>query len=146
MADTTFRADLRDGIYGLLSEYHTANPGDLNVVYRTAPMNYGSRPFAFIRRVTEVIPAIGGRQVWNRNLTVQVAFVWAMTDDGEMADVRDDIVDGFLDYAVRHPHAASSNTLTEPRGTDDVELSFDGAYYPATVVSFIGASQEGRGP
>ena len=143
MPTTTFRADLRDGVYGLLSDWHAANPTRLNVVYRATPLNFDSRPFAFIRKVTEVVPPLRSG-VWLRQLTVQVAFVWAITDDGEMADVRDDVVDGFLDYAVRHPHAASSNTLTEPRGTDDVELSFDGAYYPATVVSFLGAAQEGR--
>lgn len=140
---TTFRSDVRAGALGLLSGWSAANAGSLNSVHRATPKNLADRPLAFIQSIAETNPPIRAG-TWDRNLTVTFAFVWAMTDDGETADIRDDVIDSFMDYCARRPHAATNTTITEPRGTEDVELERDGAFYTTTLVQLIATATEGR--
>ncbi len=78
-------------------------------------------------------------------MTPTVVFVWAWGDEMEIADVRDDVVDAFLDYATARPHAISSQTVCVVRGVEDVELEAEGTFYPAAVVTFDTIALEGRG-
>jgi len=142
-ATTTFRSDFRAGCYGLLTGYKAATSGRLNSVHRARPLNFDDRPFAYIRRITEQVPPIRQGN-WNRNATCQIVFIWGPGDAAEIGDIRDDVVDEFMTYVIDRPHATSATTLTEPRGTDDVEIEHDGAYYPATVVTLSGQAREGR--
>lgn len=131
---TTFRSDVAAGLYGLLSGFQAANPTMLTHAYRTRPRALGDRPLGFVGpRNESIIHTQGTRQ---RTMTGTVVFVWAWNDEQETADVRDDVIDAFLDYATARVHAVSNQTVTSPTAVEDVELEMDGAPYPASIVSF----------
>lgn len=138
----TFRSDLAAGIYSMLAAFMAANPTMLHSVHRSRPKNLADRPLAFLGSRTETLEHSVG--IHRRTFAPTVVIVYAPADlSTEMADVRDDVVDAFLEYASSRPHAISSRTLVEPRATEDVELDLDGITYPATVVTFAAVQQVG---
>ena len=133
---STLRNDLVAGLYGLLTGFLAANPTSLNSVYRSRPASLGDRPLAFVGLRNERINHTG-QVLFQRQPTPNVAFVWASgADQRELADVRDDVVDAFVTYAIARPHAISNQTTCSPTGVEDVELEMDGAFYPASIVTF----------
>lgn len=141
---TSWRSDVAAGLFTMLTDFRTANPTYLHNVYRSRPKTFNDRPLAFVGSRNEpLIEHTSG--IRRRTSTPQVVIVYAARDyTDEMADIRDDVVDAFLDFATARPHAISATTLVEPRATEDVELALDDAYYPATVVTFAAVIQEGR--
>lgn len=132
---TTFRSDVRAGMYGLASGFATASPSFTLAAYRYRPASFGNRPLVFVGPISEtIIHTQGTRQ---RTMTPSLVFVWASSAAPEdLADDRDVVIDAFLDYATARPHAVSDTTVTSPTGVEDVELELDGAFYPASIVSF----------
>ena len=142
---STFRSDVRDGYYALALAFAAANTSYNLTVKRVRPNAFGDRPLVFVGTMNEAINNTQLQNIWQRNMTPTLVFVWASSSDqGELADVRDDLIDAFLSYAQADPHAASDRTVSEPTGVEDVELELDGAFYPASVVSFAALSAEGR--
>ena len=138
----TFRSDAVAGMYTLLSNFSAANVGMLHSVHRSRPKNLADRPLAYIGPRPETLEHSVG--IHRRTFAFTVVIVYAPKDHSdEMADVRDDVVDAFLEYASSRPHAISNRTLVEPRATEDVELELDGQFYPATVVTFAAVQQVG---
>ena len=131
---TTFRSDVVAGYYAMLTGFAAANPTMLEHAYRTRPRSFSDRPLAFVGPRNESIAHTQGTR--QRTMTPTIVFVWAWNDEQETADIRDDLIDAFLDYATARPHAVSNQTVTSPTGVEDVELEMDGAPYPASIVSF----------
>lgn len=132
---TTFRADTRQGAYDLLAAFAAANPTFTLACYRSRPAAFGDRPLAYVGDLDEQINHTG-TSLYQRTLSPQFVFVWASSADrAELADVRDDVVDAFIAYAMAHPHAISNRTVTTPTRVQDVELELDGAFYPASIVT-----------
>jgi hypothetical protein len=137
-----FRSDLAGGLYTLLTGFQAANSGMLDGAFRSRPKHFGTRPLAYVGSRNEALEHTVG--IHRRTVTPTVVIVYAAKDySEEMADVRDDVVDAFLEYASDRPHAISNTTLVEPRATEDVELEIDGAFYPATVITFLAVQQVG---
>lgn len=138
----TFRNDLVAGLFSLLGAFKTANPTMLHAVYRSRPKAFADRPLAYVATRPEVLEHSVG--IHRRTFSPTVTIVYPARDySEEMADVQDDVVDAFLEYASSRPHQISGQTLVEPRTTEDVELELDGAYYPATIVTFAAVQQVG---
>ena len=138
----SFRSDLVTGLYNLLVAFQTANSGMLDGVYRSRPKNLASRPLAYVGSRNEALQHTTG--IHRRTVTPTVVIVYASKDySDEMADVRDDVVDAFLEYASERPHAISGRTLVEPRADEDVELELDGVFYSATIITFAAVDQVG---
>lgn len=140
---TTFRSDVRGGAYALLTGFAAANPSFSLSVYRSRPASFGDRPLAYVGGLDERINHTG-TTLFQRTLNPELVFVWASSADQlELADIRDDLIDAFIAYAMARPHAISNTTVTAPTGVQDVELELDGAFYPASIVTNDGLSLEG---
>lgn len=131
---TSFRSDVRAGMYDLLAGFLAANPTMLNSAHRARPRSFGDRPLGFVGPLPETIVHTAGTRI--RTMAPTVVLVWAWDDEQEIADIRDDVIDAFLDYATARPHAVSNSTVTSPTAVEDVELDMDGAPYPASIVTF----------
>lgn len=143
MVTTTIRNDFVAGLYGLLTGFQTANPTMILDAFRSRPASFGGRPLAYVGTRNETIRHTG-QVLFQRDPKPNVVFVWAAgADQREIADVRDDVVDAFVGYAMGRPHAISNQTTCSPVGVEDVELEMDGAFYPASVVTFEVFSLEG---
>jgi hypothetical protein len=131
---TTFRSDVRAGMLGLLTGFIAANPTMLNAGYSVRPAAFGNRPLGYVGDLNETIVHTQGTR--QRTMSPTIVLVWAWNDATETTDIRDDVVDAFLDYATANVHAVSNQTVTSPTGVEDVELEMDGAPYPASIVTF----------
>lgn len=142
MSAWSFRNDIVAGLYSQLQAFQVANPTLLANVFRSQPKTFSDRPLAFVASRNEALQHSVG--LHRRTVTPSVVIVYQSRDySDEMADIQDDIVDLYLEYSSGRPHAISSSTLVEPRTTEDVELELDGAFYPATVVTFLAVEQKG---
>lgn len=142
---TTFRSDVRDGLYGLLTGFQSANPTLLHSAYRSRPGSFSDKWVAYVGSLSE--PVITHTQgIRRRQMSPQVVLVGKMSEpSSETAVSLDDIVDAFLDYCTARPHAISTGTVIAPTSTEDVELEAEGTFYPAVIVTFGDAViQEGR--
>jgi hypothetical protein len=73
-------------------------------------------PCAFIDRLRETINFDGIRQ---RLVQVDVIVLHGLFDSKDAAAQKDAFVDGFVDWASDHYHAAGANTILEPRSIED---------------------------
>jgi hypothetical protein len=141
---TTFRSDVRDGIYGLLTGFASANPTMLQHTYRRRPGSFPDKLSAFVGPMPETIAHSGGA-IAQRTMTPTVVIVMKLTEPAhEQSDAMDDCVDAFLTYAYTRPHAVSNQTVVRPVGCEDVELDADGVLYPAVIITFTSLAQEGN--
>lgn len=132
---TTFRADARAGAYGLLTGFAAANASFGLSCYPYRPAAFGNRPLAYVGSLDEQINHTG-TTLYQRTLSPEYVFVWApASSPDEIADVRDDVIDAFIGYAMARPHAVSNQTVSTPTRVQDVELELDGAFYPASIVT-----------
>jgi hypothetical protein len=140
---TTFRADVRDGLKAMLDGFAAANTSYNLACYRYRPAAFGNRPLVYIASLDETINHTG-TTIFQRTIDVQFAFVWASSAaPEEVADIRDDVIDAFVTYAMPRPSALSLQTRAVPARVQDVELELDGAFYPASIVSIEALAQEG---
>jgi hypothetical protein len=141
---TTFRSDVRDGIYGLLTGFQTANPTLIHHTYRRRPGSFPDKYTGYVGSMPESILHTGG-SLSQRTMTPNVVLVMRMTEPShEQADAMDDLVDAFITYANARPHAVSNQTVVVPTGVEDVELEAEGTFYPAAIVTFSTIALEGR--
>lgn len=141
---TTFRSDVRDGIYALLMGFQSANPTLVEHTYRRRPGSFPDKRTAYVGSMPEVIAHTGG-SLSQRTMTPTVVLVMKLSEPpSETADSMDDLVDGFITYANARPHAVSNQTVCMPTGVEDVELEAEGTFYPAAVVTFGSIALEGR--
>jgi len=141
---TTFRSDVRDGIYGLLTGFQTANPMLIQHVYRRRPGSFPDKLSGFVGSMPETIAHTGG-SLSQRTMTPTIVLVMKLTDPAhEQSDAMDDLVDSFVSYANARPHAVSNQTVVVPTGVEDVELDSEGTLYPAAIVTFGTIALEGR--
>lgn len=142
MVTTTLRNDGVAGLKTMLDDFSAANAGMLNGTYRSRPASMGDRPLAFVGPRPEQIANEG--LLFLRTPDFNVVFVWASgADQREIADVRDDVIDAFIGFARERPHAFGNNVSCGPSRVEDVELELDGAFYPASIVSFVTWHQQG---
>lgn len=141
MAWTT-RSDLVGAVWAQLQAFQAANPTLLHNAYRSRPKSFADRPCGYVGNRGEQLTYMGATV--RRDLTASVVIVYAPKDmSEELADVQDDLVDAFLEYGAARPAQVNGRTLTQPRQTEDVELELDGAYYPATIVTYTHVDQKG---
>lgn len=141
---TTFRTDVRNGIYGLLTGYQTANPTLMTHIYRRRPGSFPDDRTAYVGSMPETIAHTGG-SLSQRTMTPSVVLVMKLSEPSpEEADRMDALVDGFITYANGLPHAISNQTVCVPTGVEDVELEAEGTFYPAAIVTFSTIALEGR--
>lgn len=141
---TSFRSDVRGGLYTLLTGFQTANPTLIEHTYRRRPGSFPDKRTGYVGSMNESIRHDSG--IRQRTMVPTVVLVLKLSEpSSETADAMDDLVDAFLDYCSARPHAISDNTVTAPTSVEDVELEAEGAFYPAVVVSFGDTViQEGR--
>ena len=140
---TTFRSDVRDGMYSLLTGFQTANPTLIHHVYRRRPGSFPDRYSGFVGSMPETMNE--ATLLSQRTMTPSVVLVMKLTEPShEQADAMDDLVDAFITYANARPHAVSNQTVVVPRGVEDVELEAEGTFYPAAIVTFSSIALEGR--
>lgn len=141
---TTFRADTRDGLYGLLTGFRTANPTLLINVHRRRPGSFTDEATGYVGSMNETIRHDAGIRA--RSLAPTIVLVLRQSEPAsETADDMDTLVDAFLDYCTARPHAISDGTVTAPTSVEDVELDAEGTFYPAVIVTFGDTLiQEGR--
>ncbi len=141
MPPTTFRADMRDGLYAYAVAFKAANAslvtGD---IYKTRP---GALiPVAiYVGSLNE--PSIThSAQVRQRTMRASIVIVRNLVDRDGGAEANDDIVDLWVDYVNDNPHIAGG--LMSVSSTQDVELTYGETVYSATVVTHLAEIQEGR--
>lgn len=140
---TTFRSDVRDGIYGLLTGFQAANPTLIHHVYRRRPGSFPDRYSGYVGSMPETVAHTGG-SLSQRTMTPNVVLVMKLTEPShEQSDAMDDLVDAFITYANARPHAVSNQTVVVPTGVEDVELEAEGTFYPAAIVTFSSIALEG---
>lgn len=140
---TTFRSDVRDGIYILLTGYQAANPTLIQHTYRRRPGSFPDKLSAYVGSMPESIAHTGG-SLSQRTMTPTIVLVMRLSEPShEQSDAMDDLVDGFVTYATARPHAVSNQTVCVPTGVEDVEIDSEGTLYPAAVVTFSTIALEG---
>jgi hypothetical protein len=141
---TTFRKDTRDGLYGLLTGFQTANPTMLIHIYRRRPGSFTDKTTGYVGSMPESIAHTGG-SLSQRTMTPSIVFVMRQSEPAsETADAMDLLVDAFITYANGLPHAISNQTVVLPVGVEDIEVDAEGTPYPAAVVAFNTIALEGR--
>ena len=141
---TTFRSDVRGGLYALLMGFQTANPTMLHHTYRRRPGSFPDKFSGFVGSMPETVAHDSGTR--RRTMSPTVVLVGRLTEPShEMADALDDLVDAFLDYCTANPRAAGNDTLIAVTAIEDVELDEGGTNRPAVVFTFGDTYiQEGR--
>ena len=148
MPTTTFRRDVTDRLVALAEDFKSANPTLLQRVYARRPSGFtADLPAVYVGSRNETIRHAAG--IRTRTMEPQLVIVGTPNlnpgAESEIADEIDTLVDYLLDYITVHPHAISSNTVTQVTNVRDVELEVDTLIYPAAVLT-LGETiaQEGR--
>src|SRR5688500_8778951 len=116
---TTFRADVRDGVYGLLTGFETANPTLIQHVYRRRPGSFPDKLSGYVGSMPETIAHTGG-SLSQRTMTPTVVLVMKLTEPShEQSDAMDTLVDAFITYSNALPHAVSNQTVVVPTSVED---------------------------
>lgn len=141
---TTFRSDVRDGIYGLLTGFAAANPTLVHHTYRRRPATFPDKYSGFVGPMPETVRHTGLSQ---RTITPSVVFVMKFTEPShQQSDAMDELIDAFVTYANARPHAVSNQTVVYPTTVEDVELEEGpNVLYPAAIVTFTTIALEGHG-
>ena len=130
MATTTFRRDVTEKLAALAADFMNEQPDALLRVYKRRPTGFTpDLPAMYVgseergpSRTAKAAPADDAPQL------VLVGNPTGAPE--EMADGVDTLVDCFLDYITVHPHAVSSNTVTQVTTIRDVGFEVDDVIYP----------------
>lgn len=135
MATTTFRRDVTAKLVQLATDFKNENPTLLLRIYHRRPTGFTpDLPAMYIGSRNESIRHTSGLR--QRTMEPQLVLVGNPTGSpDEIADEVDTLVDYFLDYVTVHPHAISSNTVTQVTTIRDVELEVDDVVYPSVVLT-----------
>ena len=141
MAATTYRADIRDGLFAYITAFKAAFPSLVEgAIYKTRPGSIVP-PAIYIGALDE--PDIHNTsQVMFRTMRPQVVIVHNLVARDANAEVKDDLVDAWIDYVNDNPHIAGG--IIEASSTRDIDLEYGGAIYSATVVFHLAEYKTGR--
>lgn len=141
--NSTFRADLVDALYDLLTTYQTANPTLLRRVYRTRPAAFAELPSAFVGGRPETITHTSGTR--ERAIAPSVVVVDTFSGDNqETGDRMDILMDDLIDVFTAGVRQIG-NALIEPTAVTPGEIEASGAIYRAESIEFARTSiREGR--
>ena len=144
MPQTTFRRDVREGLFSAGEDFRSINPTILLKTVHRRPTGFtGDLPQMYIGSLNETDVHDAGTR--SRDIEAQTVIVGNPTgSEEEISDEIDTIVDYWIEYLTLHPRAAGSNYLIEPRTVRDVELEVDNVPYPAAVVTVLCRALEGR--
>ncbi len=109
-----FQTEMRAAAMTLLRDFRQEFDLPLQV-YEARPTSIAP-PCAFVERMHESIVFDGLRQ---RTVRVDLVILWGTFDNKDAAEQRDAFVDAFVDYCTDRYHAASGNTVLEPRAVED---------------------------
>lgn len=140
---STFRSDVRDGLYAYLVAFKAANPSLLpGDVYKVRPGSLVP-PCAYVGPMNE--PTITQTaSIRQRLMTPTVVLVQRIIVPQETGEAMDDLVDAYLDYLDSGGREHLAGGIIATISTQDVELDFAGTIYSATVVTHRAEVQEGR--
>ena len=139
---TTFRQDIRAGLMTWLTAFKAQQGSAVDTIHKARPGSL-TPPCIYIGGLSEpsIVHDAGLRQ---RVMAPQVVIVERLITADEAVEMKDPLVDAFLDYATANPHITAF-AVAEPISTADIELDYGGgAVYSATVVTFRAIIGEGR--
>jgi hypothetical protein len=137
MIPTTFRQDMSNGLFRLLTDFRTAAPDRLpGGIFRKRPLGMNDTILAFVGPYPEQIVHDSGLRT--RSMVPTVVFVNTFGFDDDVAeDALNATVDEFIDFVTARPYAVSSNFPISPSQVEDVELDVGGGLTkPAAVITF----------
>lgn len=111
------RAAARAGAMTLLDGYKAANPGALTQTHRARPMSLHP-PAAFVDAINEGEIDYSASHTF-RTPEIVIRFVRGTFARGDVSDVNDDLVDGFIAYVRDNFHAAGANTDSVVTSVED---------------------------
>jgi hypothetical protein len=140
---TTFRQNLRSGLYQLLTGWlaEGSNSALVRQVYDHRPPTFDP-PVAFVGSFVETVNHSG--QVRQRQVDAQVVVIRASYDNAEQLRLSDVVLDSLEDYLSARWHGLTALTLQEPVSSVDQPMEIGGVPYFATVLTVRGMIQEGR--
>ena len=140
--NSTFRVDLVDALYDLLTTYSVANPTLLRKVYRTRPGAFQELPAAFVGPRDETITHTAGTR--ERAINPTVVVVDTFSDNVETGDRMDILMDDLVDVFTAGVRQLAW-AIIEPTGVVPGEIEASGAIYRAETIQFARTSiREGR--
>jgi hypothetical protein len=143
MTTTTFRQDMRAGLYAWLGGFKTTQGSAVDTIHKRRPKSL-TPPCIYMGSLSEPQIVQGEGNIRTRYMTPQVVLVERLIDVDESAELMDPLVDAFIDYATANPHIGDFAVI-EPVSAMDIELDYGGgAVYSATVVTLRAQTQEGR--
>lgn len=138
---TSFRRNLRDGIYNTLVTYQAANPSILAHVYDAPPADPRT-PCAFVAK--NVLESVSNTaQIQQRVARCQVYVLNKLSSYSQAADEQDVLVDGIIDAITNANRTAVSGARISISAVDDGEQTFGTAVYAGAILTVEGAVQEG---
>ena len=115
---TTFRADVADGLLGVLNTFATAHPTLLVRAYRARPASFPDLPAAYIADRSETITHTQG--VRTRTLGgLSFVVVDRITDNAETMQRFDTLVDTLLDAITASPQLGTTGIWSGLSITDE---------------------------
>lgn len=145
---TTFRADMREAIVGLLEAQKTATPELLKKALGSRPGTFGELPCAYLVTAPERITYDAGTRT--RTTIWQVQLVDAYTTSEQTASrldrLADALVDRFTDAVQVIPNTILQLTEINPNEIESVHpKSGQSTWYPGLLLTFDRTSiREGR--
>lgn len=142
---TTFRADVRAALVGILQDQSTATPTLLRKVEPSRPSSFPEVPCAYVSNLTETITQTAG----TRTRTLDGAEITVVDSYREgVVDTLDQLVDLLVDRFTANVQRVG-NAIIEPTRVADAEVAVEGSerttYYRAVVISLARTAKwEGR--
>lgn len=139
---TTWRSDIRDGLYAYAQSFQTANSAMVSGdVYKVRPGALVP-PCIYIGRFTENLNQ--DASLLQRLILAEIVLVQRIIDPKVDGEAMDDMVDAFVAYLDSSNREHVAGGLISLVSTRDVELDFAGTIYSATVITVRAEVQEGR--
>ena len=140
---TTFRVDFRAGLVSVAQTYATANPTLIGTVYDYPPESFATPCLYIEKGIPESVVHDSGLRF--RVLTGHVVIVNKLISNAQATHEQDVLIDALMDAYTAAPHGASGQTLIEPKGVQETEITAgDGVRYAAAIITVEGSIQEGR--
>lgn len=140
---TTFRQNVRSGIYNLLVGWKAVGSNSALVmdVFDHQPPAFNP-PLVFVGSIFEAVSHDAGTRI--RDVEARVVVVRGTYDNAEQLRLADVVIDSLLDLFSANPHGITADTLLEPIATLDADLEIGGVSYLTTAFRLTGRIQEGR--
>lgn len=132
---STFRAQFRTALLGILDDFKAANPTLIRQTYQARPKSLHP-PCAYVGPFSEptIRHEFGNRQ--SRVPEATLVLVEGIYENAETADKLDELADAMISYLPSQHARVSGSTLLEAISAEDVELDLGGgAIYAATIIT-----------